>query len=303
MAPASRHLILTRIVLSIGLLLVIGLVALLSLVWRRMPDVTTATENQAPAVQGFMATPAVVTGHVWDAMVGAVASGAGPGETARGNQRFRLAGTFSVEAPDGQAQRKAIVDDVPRHEQHIVGEGDTVADARVERIYYDHVTIRIGAVSEDVWLEFGRSHGQGTASIETNAALAAEGALATNRFGGVQLQPDRWQFGRQGLLNYYQELLDEPDRMVAVFDSMKPVRNADNKITGYVVGIEGEADFFQAAGLRNGDIVRKVNSVPMTSRRRAEFFIDEFLKDRANVVVLDVERDGATSRQVYLIRP
>jgi type II secretory pathway component PulC len=103
-------------------------------------------------------------------------------------------------------------------------------------------------------------------------------------------------------MDYYQELLDEPERMVAVFDTMKPVRDERNKITGYVVGIEGEKDFFEAVGLRQGDIVRSVNSIPMTNRKRAEFLIDEFIKDNMSAVVMDVERGGQPVKQVYQLR-
>ena len=126
---------------------------------------------------------------------------------------------------------------------------------------------------------------------------------ATNKFGCVQTQENRWRFSRKPILDYYQELLDEPDRMVAVFDTMKPVRDERNKITGYVVGLEGEKDFFDAVGLRQGDIVRSVNSMPMTNRRRAEAFIDQFLKDQMSAVVLEVERDGKTTKQIYQMQP
>ena len=96
---------------------------------------------------------------------------------------------------------------------------------------------------------------------------------------------------RQAVLDYYQELLDEPERMVTVFDSMKPLYDDRRKITGYVLDVEGEGNFFKAVGLRPGDVVHKVNSVPMTSRRWSDYFINEFSQNRLNVVVMDVERD------------
>ena len=142
----------------------------------------------------------------------------------------------------------------------------------------------------------------GAALVDGTNALAAGSAATSNRFGCIKVQDDRWQFTRQPMLDYYQELLDEPDRMVALFDTMKPVRDERNRITGYVVGMEGEKEFFQAVGLREGDIVRQVNSVEMTNRRRAEFFIDEFLKNRMNAIVLDVERDGKVQKQVYQVK-
>ncbi len=266
-----------------------------------MPVILPATTPALTAPAFDSVATVILSNDLWTVMAGGVTSAPAAMPGVR-NPRFRLAGTFFVEAGNGQVQRKAILDDLTRHEQSIVGEGDTVSEARVERIFYDHITIRSGASIEDVWLDFGRGYA-GPPPMATNAVAAVDTSATTNRLGGVQLQPDRWQFSRQKLLEYYQEVLDEPDRMVAIFDSLKPVRNQDAKITGYSVGVEGESEFFQAVGLRNGDIVRKVNSVPMTSRRRAEFFIDEFLKDRMNVVVLEVERDGQAAKQVYMVRP
>jgi hypothetical protein len=40
----------------------------------------------------------------------------------------------------------------------------------------------------------------------------------------------------------------------------------------------------------------------MTNRRRAEFFIDEFLKNRMSAIVLDVERDGKVQKQIYQVK-
>jgi len=299
MAPGSRHLLLTRVtaVAGLGLAAVLGIV--LFRTWNALPPPTTAQPQSAKPLDFADTRTGNVTGSVWTVL--AVPSSAGVGSPVTGTRRFRLAGTFLIDGTDAQAQRKAILDDGVRREQQIVGEGDTIAEARVEHIFYDHVTLRIGGIAQDVWLDFSRSHGPVVAP--SNLVAAATAVVTTNRFGGVKLQADRWQFSRQGLLNYYQELLEEPDRMVAVFDSLKPVRAADSKITGYVVGVEGEADFFKAVGLNNGDVVRQVNSVPMTSRRRAEFFIDQFLKDRMNVMVLDIERDGQPAKQVYLVRP
>ena len=124
---------------------------------------------------------------------------------------------------------------------------------------------------------------------------------ALARFGGAQPFRNRWRFDRQRLLEYYDELRDEPERLLAIFDSFDPYYDAQQKIAGYAVGIEGEADFFAAAGLKNGDVIRAVNSVPMTSRRRAEHFIRRFVDEQAEAFVLEVERDGKTEKQVYVI--
>lgn len=267
-----------------------------------MMPATHAVPPRGAAPEEFGPGPSAITGDLWITMAGKPDSTPAPAGTENRSSRFRLAGTFSVEAGDGVVIRKAIVDDTARREQHIAGEGDSVGEATVEKVFLDHITLRTANGMEDLWLDFARPRAVG-AAISTNVGSVAQADVATNKFGGAQIMADRWQFRRQALLDYYQALLEEPDRMVAVFDSLKPVRDAGNKITGYVVGIEGEAEFFQAIGLRNGDIVRKVNSLPMTNRRRAEFLIDEFLKDRVNAVVLELERGDQAAKQVYLIRP
>jgi hypothetical protein len=214
--------------------------------------------------------------------------------------RYRLAGTFFIEGA-GDLRRKAILDSLLKREQFIVSEGDAIDDLTVDKIYYDHATLRGPSGSFDIWVEFS-SKAEPAKPSETNSpALAVSGE--TNKFGCVKIQDNRWKFSRKPLLNYYQELLDEPNRMVTVFDTMKPVRDEGNKITGYVVGIEGEREFFEAVGLRQGDIVRTVNSLPMTNRRRAEAFIDQFLKDQMNAVVLEVERGGKATKQIYQMQP
>jgi hypothetical protein len=214
--------------------------------------------------------------------------------------RYRLAGTFFIEGA-GDLRRKAILDSVLKREQFIVSEGDALEDLTVEKIYYDHATLRSPSGSFDVWVEFSSKAAPASAGVTNMPALAVSGE--TNKFGCVKIQDNRWKFSRKPLLDYYQELLDEPNRMVAVFDTMKPVRDERNKITGYVVGIEGEREFFDAVGLRQGDIVRAVNSLPMTNRRRAEAFIDQFLKDQMNAVVLEVERGGKSTKQIYQMQP
>ncbi len=215
-------------------------------------------------------------------------------------ERFRLAGTFAIESTSGNRLQRAILDDTLKNEQRIVGEGDVLEDVVVENIRYDRLTLRASTGLRELVLDFIST--PVTPILDGTNSITAGSVAATNRFGCMKVQDDRWQFSRQPMLDYYQELLDEPDRMVALFDTMKPVRDERNRITGYVVGLEGEKDFFNAVGLREGDIVRQVNSVAMTNRRRAEFFIDEFLKNRMNAIVLDIERDGKVQKQVYQVK-
>jgi len=268
------------------------------ILWSRVPDMPDTSAK--PDVPASYALIPFCTGQVWMAFQSRPEKKSGPSVMASSQDRYRLAGTFIIEGA-GEPQRKAIIDDLAKHDQSLVSEGDRLDDSSVRNIFYDHVILLTPAGLRELWVDFAGRTGSNATVLASNPADGHLGA--TNKFGCVKVQDNRWMFSRKPILDYYQELLDEPDRMVAIFDTMKPVRDEKSKITGYVVGIEGEKAFFDSVGLQQGDIVRAVNSFPMTNRRRAEAFIDQFLKDQMNAVVLDVERGGNLVKQVYQVQP
>lgn len=236
--------------------------------------------------------------------------GDGGGSPGTSGKRFRLAGTFFSYLDDGQTVRKAIMDDLKDGVQKIVAEGDSIADYRISRVMKDRIVLRYGETEEQLLLSFQRGE-PGRAGTEQpggsagGVGQAGSGAEGSDRFGGQRVGENRWVFQRQSLLSYYQELRDNPERLVKVFDSLRPVYNANKKIEGYQLKVEGEKEFFSAVGLNEGDVVRKVNSIPMTSRSRAEGFIKQFVSDKASAFVMDVERNGKsgkTERLIYQIR-
>jgi type II secretory pathway component PulC len=269
--------------------------------WRDLPVMEPAGVRAQAAAGGGVAGTGALTGDLWRTL--AARAGRSDGAASPGTpSRFRLLGTYFVNDGTAAPRGKAILDDAVSRREHILGEGDEVDGVRIAAVFRDHVTLQSAGGVRDLWIEFAsRARIVEPAATPSNG-LAGASAVATNRFGCVPTQENRWEFTRQPLLDYYQELLDEPERLAAIFDTMKPVRDERNRITGYVVGIEGEKEFFDAVGLKQGDIVRSVNSVAMTNRKRAEFFIDEFLKDRMTAVVLEVERGGQMVKQVYQLR-
>ena len=74
--------------------------------------------------------------------------------------------------------------------------------------------------------------------------------------------------------------------------------DGERRIEGYRVGVEGEAELFAAAGLKDGDVVKSVNDLAMTRRDRAERMIATFIEGRGTMFVLEIERDGRTFKQV-----
>ncbi len=300
MVPALR----SKTALRAGLLavsLVLGVsVWVLWQSWLGLPGAGGSGGAVAAPPSPDRAVPVAFTGAVWSVFL--ARSDGGPESSGAGaSSQYRLAGTFFVFGGDEKPTRKAVLDRMAEHTQHVVGEGDDVGPLHVTSILYDHIVVRFAGREEEIWLKFSKGEGMGGVGDTNAASLAAGGIAGETRFG-QHVQGNRWEMNREKLIAYYQELMDEPDRLVKVFDSFKPIYDRERKITGYIIGVEGEADFFPAVGLQEGDVVRKVNSMEMTNRRRAEYFVSEFVKDRVNVFVLDIERNGTPQQLVYEVR-
>ena len=220
--------------------------------------------------------------------------------------RFRLAGTILGISNSGAEEPIAIIDDRVTVQQSIVTRGQSVAPGVVlTQVKTASVILSGPSGEEEVLLDkpIAAREPQKTGTEATGSK--PDRASAAERFGGKEVFPNRWEFDRGSLLSYYSELRDQPERLLTIFDSMDPVYLTDkdgvSSISGYEVGVEGEPDFFLAAGLANGDIVKAVNSVQMTNRRRAESFIKNFVEGKLSTFVLEVERGGKTTKQVYLV--
>lgn len=221
------------------------------------------------------------------------------------SQRLRLAGTYFEYDSEGVSDiRKAIIDDLKVGEQIIVTENEKIDEIRIVSIFRDRIVLRDSSGETELWLSFSGpeiASSNLTDPIEAGQTAGPENLNDTgyDRFGGKQVGERRWLFQRESLMKYYRELLDEPERLVSVFDSLRPLYNDENRITGYELHVEGESDFFASAGLLPGDRIRMVNSTPMTSRRLAENFIRDFVENRASAFVLGVERQSQTQKFIY----
>ena len=213
--------------------------------------------------------------------------------------RFRLAGTFFELG--STPKRKAILDDLSAKRQILLAEGENISEnIRLVCILNDRALLEENGKQTELLLSFADPVAAGLSANSETTGAEQPGSLASSRFG-VQIETNRWVLSRQHIIDYYQEVFTDKVRLANIFASMKPLYD-EEKITGYVLDIEGERDFFQACGLHEGDVVRKVNSMPMTNRFRAEYFIKEFVEDRVNAFVLEVERGGSPARLIYMVR-
>ncbi|MDD4341714.1 MAG: hypothetical protein PHO14_05710 [Kiritimatiellae bacterium] len=218
--------------------------------------------------------------------------------------RYRLAGVFLILSNDGRRggeDRCAILDERQTQKQFMASEGEWIDDIRVVRVERDHVVLSDGTREELVVLAAG-TLGAGAGGTPTAAAADVPQVLETTRFGN-RVGENRWEVSRQSVLDYYQEMMDNPERLASLFLAMEPARDEEGKVAGYRLNMDvGEKDFYTQVGFQDGDVVRKVNSMRMTSQRRAEYFIGEFVQDRLGAVVIDIERDGASQKLVYLVQ-
>ena len=222
-------------------------------------------------------------------------------------RRFRLAGTFFA-ASSYQQSRKAIIDDIQKKTQCLVAEGDNLdQNILVVTIFRDRVVLRDGnpdlaeSRDEQLWLSFAGGDKPATSASRPEKDATQGQADATLVRFGKRTGERRWVLERSEVLRYYQELLNNPDRLAKVFESLKPVYQT-GKIAGYTLDVEGEGEVFRAFGLKQGDVIRQVNSMPMISQSRAEYFINEFVKNRVNGFVIDIEREAKPEKMIYLVR-
>ncbi len=233
-------------------------------------------------------------------MRGPAIAGAGA-DTAAFLSDFRFAGSFFIYEGNAETLRRGVLSYLPDNRQEIVSEGVVVAGVRVKRIAEDHVVLEKDGV--EGMLTLGGA-GNGVARSYLDQAEAGEAAAERRRTRfGEQTGDGVWTLQKQALQDYYAELLDEPERLLQVFDSMRPLYADDGEsIEGYQLQAVGEQAFFDAVGIREGDVVRKVNALPMTNRGRAEFFIRQVVQDRVSAIVIDIEREGGPKRLVYELR-
>lgn len=291
---------LNKLRLAAGLV-VAGAALIYSAAYWRLPGQPTA--RALPAFPVELPVAAAPAEEDW-----AVVQGAGGGATADLSplaQRFRLVGTFFAFAEAGESSsRLAVLDDLEKKRQSLVREKDQLDDMEILRILPDRVLVASKGQQEELRLSFlgaGNESDKDQEPVSLAVEAGEETALETSRFGR-RVAEDRWLLSRQALMDYYQELADNPERLASLFLTMKPNYEEADKINGYIVDVQGEADFLAAMGLHQNDLIRKVNSMNMSSQRRAEYFISEFMQDRVSAIVLDIERENSPQKLIYLIR-
>ncbi|MBQ7667172.1 MAG: hypothetical protein IJS46_04170, partial [Kiritimatiellae bacterium] len=218
---------------------------------------TAPSESRETASGGDSGSPLAALGTVLEA--------SRPSEEGSLAKRFRLAGTILGASTGGAGEPMAVIDDRETVRQCVVVRSMEVVPGVVLSAVGQDFAVLSGPNGEETLRlgEKGAARGSGPASRPGSADAPRGGTApalssreeAAAKFGGMEVFPDRWRFDREKVIAYYEELRSEPERLLAVFDSMDPVYVQDDltgerRIEGYEVGVEGENDFFLAAGLK-----------------------------------------------------
>jgi len=220
---------------------------------------------------------------------------------------YRFAGAVKYEDDGVVVFAKAIIDDVKNKRQAMVEPGKMLnGELKVVEVQDDMAVVEFDGQQLNLSMRF--------AELAVAAVPEEEGeekvlpfwerpALEENRYGKMFAE-DRWVLKREKLMEYYQEITQEPEQLLRLFDTFRPDRDAANKgkVKGYNLQFQGRQDFLTDMGLQEGDTVRKVNSMNMTSQRRAEWFISEFVRGNIDAFVLEVERGEEMVQKVYIVR-
>ncbi len=222
---------------------------------------------------------------------------------------YQLAGTFLGSPEPGGTTEIAIalVDHRDGGRQVLLRPGDTLGPFRVADIGLDTVTLERDGRTWTLGLTGGiapRTASRGTenrAGAPSPASWEDMPALETSSFG-KRVADNQWVIQRHAMLAYADDILKNPARAVALYQSFEQVLDSEGVGEGYRVAPQGERELFTAMGLGENDVIRKVNSMHMKNQTRAEYLVGEFMKSRMSAVVLDIERDGREEKLIYIIR-
>jgi len=217
------------------------------------------------------------------------------------NERYRLAGTFITYDNRGKSLRTAIIDDLSSDTQKLIAQNERLDKYLVASIERERVFLKAGAEEAVLTLSFSKERSRPSDTDQEVDSKPSETIISENRFG-KRVAENRWVLSREALTDYYNEMLDDPERIAAIYISLKPDYDQDSKIQGYNLDMVGENEFFEAVGLRQGDIIRKANSMNMSCQARGEYFLREFINNRLGAVVLDIDRENVRKKMIYLIR-
>jgi general secretion pathway protein C len=184
-------------------------------------------------------------------------------------------GLFGIRMNMGSTAGSAIISGADGV-QNSIGVGEEIQPGvRLVAVHFDHVEIDNAGKRELLYID--QADAPGGANAAANAALSAPQQSTATVLGTIPISPMSLRTGI----------------------SFSP-RSEGGRVTGIALGQQGDGSAFQAAGFRNGDVIRSINGRPVTSASDAASIVAQ-LQPGARLT-LDVER-GAGTVPIAIIIP
>ena len=217
-----------------------------------------------------------------------------PEELPETERDLTLRGVLAESADDGDG--RAIIESGEAEDVYRVG--DAVEDhLAVEHIHSARVVLRDGDDLEVLALEQSGWEAEG-ATVAAAEPLARPHPIGPAENGSVQegeepvADRDDQALARHQVEAMRTQYERDPRALMEIF-AVRPVMEG-----GTVEGVrlsardEEGAEILEGSGLREGDVIRRVENVPIRDQRRLEALAEQI--DRVSTLDVEVERDGET---------
>ena len=258
---------------------------------REVAQVQQATEGERPA-----GLSAVADHHLFGepSPEGAEPHDVAPEELPETERDLRLRGVLAASAEDSDG--RAIIESGEAEDLYRVG--DAVGEhLTVEYIHSARVVLRDGDDLEVLALEQSGWEAEG-ATVAAAEPLARPHPIGPAENGSVQegeepvADRDDQALARHQVEAMRTQYERDPRALMEIF-AVRPVMEG-----GTVEGVrlsardEEGAEILEGSGLREGDVIRRVENVPIRDQRRLEALAEQI--DRVSTLDVEVERDGET---------
>jgi len=189
-------------------------------------------------------------------------------------------------------EARAVIEDTSTRRQELYRVGDAVGDARVTAIGWDRVTLARGGREEVLELGPPDAHPEGAGADSGGVAVAAAPAPADARIRRT---------GENAFVVDRRELAGTTDNMSALVTQLRAVAEVrDGRPAGFRLFQIRDGSLFARLGLRDGDVVRRVNGSPVADPTALLGFLQD-LENKPRVA-LDIIRGEAPRTLVYDLR-
>jgi general secretion pathway protein C len=243
-----------------------------------------AADLPPPAEAPAAVSPPTEPLDAWTPIVARDVFNSGASAPAAAAARLRLVG---VGFQGGEA--RAAIEDLASHHQELVRTGDTVGDARVGTIAWDHVVLATPHGETTLELAPRRSdESPADADAAPAAAPRAPAGATVRQIAANAFVVDRRELeGVEGMSGLMTQL-----RAVAEVEDGHPAGFRLFQIT--------DGSLFRRLGLENGDVVQRVNGQAVADPATLLGFIQRLRTEPR--VALDIRRGGERRTLVYDLR-